>query len=134
MTLSQWATEIGIAFGYIEKSIILESSNGRESTNLGRVVMCRSGETVLEGFSIKEQKSLGKKGTRISSWLTLPPKIEKYRKEVSLREPRFFTSFTEVNASGGRVVSMDSSPIYSQLYDYEMYGLRKRWWDQCMEI
>ena len=50
----------------IEKSIILESSNGRESTNLGRVVMCRSGETVLEGFSIKEQKSLGKKGTRIS--------------------------------------------------------------------
>ena len=28
--------------------------------------MCRRGETVLEGFSIKEQKSLGKKGTRIS--------------------------------------------------------------------
>ena len=43
--------------------------------------MCRSGETVLEGFSIKEQKSLGKKGTRTSSWLTLPPKVEKYRKE-----------------------------------------------------
>ena len=93
--------------------------------------MCRSGETVLEGFSIKEQKSLGKKGTRISSWPTLPPKIEKYRKEViSLLEPTFFTSFTEVNVSGGRVLSMDSSPIYAQLYDYEMYGFRKRWWDQ----